>query len=121
VPVPVLPCYGVEVFLDEIGSPFCRRVVFGGCERLVAVWESYEAKETMVMTMSSLESPLAADPVILMSSRKQGRWFYDWFRALRVHGLKERVPGREEGLLAPFSLPEGCLVGCVDVLAEQGS
>jgi hypothetical protein len=33
----------------------------------VAVWESCEASETMVMSMSSLESPLAADPVILMS------------------------------------------------------
>ena len=33
----------------------------------VAVWESWEARETMVMSMSSLESPLEADPVILMS------------------------------------------------------
>jgi hypothetical protein len=33
----------------------------------VAVWDSWEARETMVMSMSSLESPLAADPVILMS------------------------------------------------------
>jgi glutaredoxin 2 len=33
----------------------------------MAVWESWEARETMVMSMSSLESPLEADPVILMS------------------------------------------------------
>jgi hypothetical protein len=33
----------------------------------VAVWESCDAKETMAMSMSSLESPLGADPVILMS------------------------------------------------------
>jgi hypothetical protein len=32
----------------------------------VAVWEAWEAKETMVMSMSSLETPLEADPVILM-------------------------------------------------------
>jgi hypothetical protein len=33
----------------------------------VAVWESCDAKETMAMSMSSLESPLEADPVILMT------------------------------------------------------
>jgi hypothetical protein len=33
----------------------------------MAVWESWEARETMVTSMSSLESPLEADPVILMS------------------------------------------------------
>jgi hypothetical protein len=33
----------------------------------VAVWESWEARETMVMSMSSLERPLEADPMILMS------------------------------------------------------
>jgi hypothetical protein len=33
----------------------------------VAVWESREARETMVMLISSLESPLEADPVILTS------------------------------------------------------
>jgi hypothetical protein len=36
----------------------------------VAVWESWEARETMVMSMSWLERPLAADPMILMSSRR---------------------------------------------------
>ncbi|GFZ48388.1 hypothetical protein JCM24511_06136 [Saitozyma sp. JCM 24511] len=34
----------------------------------VAVWKSWEAKETSAMSMSSLPSPLAADPEILMSS-----------------------------------------------------
>jgi hypothetical protein len=33
----------------------------------VSVWESWEARETMVMSMSSLESPIEADPVILKS------------------------------------------------------
>jgi hypothetical protein len=33
----------------------------------VAVWESWEARETMALSISSLEKPLAADPVILMS------------------------------------------------------
>jgi hypothetical protein len=33
----------------------------------VAVWASWEARETMVMSMSSLPSPLEAAPVILMS------------------------------------------------------
>jgi hypothetical protein len=33
----------------------------------MAVWDSWEARETMVMSMSSLESPLEADPVIRMS------------------------------------------------------
>ena len=26
-----LPCHSVEVFLDEFGGPFGRRVVLGGC------------------------------------------------------------------------------------------
>jgi hypothetical protein len=33
----------------------------------VAVWDSWEARETMVMSMSALERPLEADLVILMS------------------------------------------------------
>jgi hypothetical protein len=46
----------------------------------VAVWESSEARETMVMSMSSLESTLKADSMILMSSlpwvpgTKGSRW-----------------------------------------------
>jgi hypothetical protein len=33
----------------------------------VAVWEAWEARETMVTSMPSLERPLEADPLILMS------------------------------------------------------
>jgi hypothetical protein len=33
----------------------------------VAAWEDWEARETMVTSMSSLERPLDADPMILIS------------------------------------------------------
>jgi hypothetical protein len=67
VPASFFPCHSVEVFLNEFGvlsavesSPVATR---GG----VAFWKSWEASETMAMSMYSLESPLEADPVILVS------------------------------------------------------
>ena len=66
-PASFLPCHSVEVFFHEfvtLSAAESSSVVTRGS---VAVWESWEARETMVMSMSSLESPLEADPVILMS------------------------------------------------------
>ncbi|GFZ52395.1 hypothetical protein JCM24511_10168 [Saitozyma sp. JCM 24511] len=62
-----LSCHNVEVFLDQFGGP-----LGGDCKDNVAiweassVWEAWDAMETMV-TMSWLERPLGAQPMILMS------------------------------------------------------
>jgi hypothetical protein len=55
----LFPCHRVEVLLNEFGGPFGYRVD-------VAAWEAWEAREMMVMSMSSLEGQMGADPVILM-------------------------------------------------------
>jgi hypothetical protein len=60
-----LPCHSVDVLLDKFGGSSAAESpsVVGS----VAVWESWAARETMVMSMSSLENTLEADPVIPMS------------------------------------------------------
>jgi hypothetical protein len=55
--------YGFEVFLDDFGGVWAMESSPVTARGSVAVWE---AKETMVMSMSSLETPLEADPVIQM-------------------------------------------------------
>jgi hypothetical protein len=56
-----LPCHRVDVLLDKFGGSSAAELpsVVGS----VAVWESWAARETMVMLMSQLENTLRADPV----------------------------------------------------------
>jgi hypothetical protein len=64
------PCHGIDVFRDEFGSSSAAESSSVVANGKVAVWESWEASETMVISMSSLERPLEADPMILISSRR---------------------------------------------------
>jgi hypothetical protein len=67
VPASFLPCRGVEVFPNEFGSLSAAESSSMVARGRVAVCESWDASEMMVISMSSLGSPLAADPEILMS------------------------------------------------------
>lgn len=64
VPASRFPCHSAEVFLDEFDGPLGRGVVVCGSRGSVAGWESWEASETMAMSISSLERPLKADVII---------------------------------------------------------
>jgi hypothetical protein len=73
----------------------------------VAVWESLEARETMVMSMSSLERPLEADPVIRMSflgsvpDMRGSRW------ACTPSSVARAEPTARFGLFVPCHSPRG--------------
>jgi hypothetical protein len=63
-----LPCHSVEVFSTSLAVLSVAESSSAVTSGSVVVWESCDAKETMAMLIFSLERPLAADPMILMSS-----------------------------------------------------
>ena len=66
-PASFLPCNSVEVCLDELAVLLAAESSSVVTKGSVAVCESCEARETMVMSMSSLEMPLETCPMMRMS------------------------------------------------------
>jgi hypothetical protein len=54
---PFLPCHSVEVFLSEFGGSFGPESSSVATSGSVADSDSWEVRETMVMSMSSLGIP----------------------------------------------------------------
>jgi hypothetical protein len=96
-----IDAYLAGSYLTTLSATESSPVVSSGS---VAVWKSWEVREKMAMSMSSLPRPLEADPVILVSSM---RWWVQPEIPSAVSGLNDlkSSSSASSGGISPFLGP----------------